>query len=79
MAAALSLAGLGPDRTMVEIWADPTVSRNTHSILVEGDASRFVMTIEGVPSPENPATGKLTPLSTLATLRTLVQTMRVGT
>ena len=79
VAAALSLAGLGPDRTMVEIWADPTVSRNTHSILVEGDASRFVMTIEGVPSPENPATGKLTPLSTLATLRTLVQTMRVGT
>lgn len=79
VAAALSLAGMGPDRTMVEIWADPTVSRNTHSIIVEGDASRFVMTIEGVPSPENPATGKLTPLSTLATLRTLVSPMRVGT
>ena len=30
VAAALSLAGPGPDRTEVEIWADPAVTRNTH-------------------------------------------------
>ena len=79
VAAALSLAGTGPDRTMVEIWADPTVTRNTHVIKVEADSTRFEMKIEGVPSPENPRTGLLTPLSVIATLRALVSPMRVGT
>jgi aspartate dehydrogenase len=37
------------------------------------------MTIEGIPSPGNPATGLLTPLSVLATLRGLVSPMKVGT
>ena len=32
VAAALALAGIGPERTMVEIWGDPTVTRNTHTI-----------------------------------------------
>jgi aspartate dehydrogenase len=34
VAAALSLAGIGAERTRLEIWADPTVSRNTHTIEV---------------------------------------------
>ncbi|MDP6705844.1 MAG: aspartate dehydrogenase [Alphaproteobacteria bacterium] len=77
--AALSLAGIGPDRTEIEIWADPTVSRNTHRINVDGDASRFEMRIEGIPTEENPATGKLTPLSVIATLRGLTSPLKVGT
>jgi aspartate dehydrogenase len=79
VAAALSLAGNGPDNTTIEIWADPGVSRNTHTIRVDADAARFEMTIEGIPSPENPATGLLTPLSVLATLRGLVSPLKVGT
>jgi aspartate dehydrogenase len=79
VAAALSLAGNGPDNTTIEIWADPGVSRNTHTINVDSDATRFEMTIEGIPSPENPATGLLTPLSVLATLRGLVSPLKVGT
>lgn len=79
VAAALSLAGIGPDRTRVEIWADPTVERNTHTIKVDAEAVRFEMTIENVPSMENPRTGLLTPLSTLATLRSLTSHIRVGT
>jgi aspartate dehydrogenase len=79
VAAALSLAGNGPDNTTIEIWADPGVTRNTHTITVESDATRFEMTIEGIPSPANPATGLLTPLSVLATLRGLVSPLKVGT
>ena len=79
VAVALSLAGIGPDRTTIEIWADPGVDRNTHTIKVDSDATRFTMTIEGVPSPDNPATGMLTPLSVMATLRGLVSTVKVGT
>lgn len=79
VAAALSLAGIGPDRTRLEIWADPALERNTHRITIEADSARFTMQIEGIPSDENPRTGKLTPLSTIATLRALVATLRVGT
>ena len=57
VAVALSLAGIGPDRTQVEIWADPGVTRNTHTIIVKSDASDLTMTIENVPSEENPRTG----------------------
>ncbi len=35
--AALSLAGIGPDLTAVEVWADPTVTRNCHQISVDSD------------------------------------------
>jgi aspartate dehydrogenase len=78
VAAALALAGIGPERTMVEVWADPTVTRNTHTIRVEADSARLTMTIENVPSEENPRTGKITPLSILACLRGLTATLKVG-
>jgi len=79
VAAALSLAGIGPDRTRLEIWADPTVTRNTHSIVVDADTVRLTMTIENVPSDDNPRTGRVTALSTVAALRGLVSTLKVGT
>lgn len=75
---ALSLAGLGPDATRLEIWADPGVERNTHRIELDSDATRITITVEGVPSPETPGTGKLTPLSVIATLKGLVSPLRVG-
>jgi aspartate dehydrogenase len=77
VAAALSLAGIGPDRTTLEIWADPTVTRNTHTITVDADAMRFTMTIENVPSA-NPRTGKSVAPSTIAALRGLVSELKVG-
>jgi aspartate dehydrogenase len=75
---ALSLAGIGPDRTTVEIWADPTVTRNVHRIEVDSDSARFSMTIENIPS-ENPKTGRITALSVIACLRKLHAPLRVGT
>lgn len=78
VAVALSLAGIGPDRTRLDIWADPTVTRNTHRIQVQSDAASIDMTIENVPS-ENPKTGRITPLSVIAALRKLNAPLRVGT
>jgi aspartate dehydrogenase len=77
VAVALALAGIGPDRTIIEIWADPALKRNTHRIEVEADAARFSMTIEGVPS-ENPRTGRMTALSVIAYLRKRTAPLRVG-
>jgi aspartate dehydrogenase len=78
VAVALSLAGIGADRTRVEIWADPTVTRNTHRIEVDSDSARFSMAIENIPS-ENPKTGLITALSVIACLRKLHAPLRVGT
>jgi aspartate dehydrogenase len=78
VAAALSLAGIGPDRTVMEIWADPSIDRNCHSIEVDSDSARFTLAIENIPS-ENPKTGRITALSVLAALRKLNSPLRVGT
>ncbi|MBV9522609.1 MAG: aspartate dehydrogenase [Alphaproteobacteria bacterium] len=78
VAAALSLAGIGADATMLEIWADPALERNTHTIEVDAEAARFTMTIAGIPSEENPRTGKITALSVVALLRGLTASLRVG-
>ena len=79
VAAALALAGIGPDRTTIEIWADPSVTRNIHRIEVEAEAARFSMQIENVPSAENPRTGRLTALSIIAALKKLSSPLAIGT
>lgn len=78
VAVALSYAGIGPDRTLLEIWADPALTRNTHRIEVEADSASFSMTIENIPS-ENPRTGRITALSAIALLRKVAAPVRVGT
>lgn len=79
VAAALGLAGIGPEQTALEIWADPSKTRNTHRIVVDADSARLEMIIENVPTEENPGTGKITALSVIASLRALSAPLRVGT
>jgi aspartate dehydrogenase len=76
--AAVSLAGLGPDRTHIRIYADPNVSRNLHTVTATGAFGRLRVEIENVPS-ENPRTGKLSYLSTIAYLRNVAAPLRIGT
>jgi aspartate dehydrogenase len=79
VAAALALAGIGADRTTIEIWADPEIDRNIHRIEVEADTVRLSLQVENVPSLENPKTGRLTPLSVVALLRKLGSPLAIGT
>ena len=78
VAVALGLAGIGVDRTSLEIWADPSLDRNQHTIEVESDSATFTMSIANIPS-ENPKTGRITALSVLAYLRKMNAPLRVGT
>ncbi len=78
VAAALGLAGIGPDRTELEIWADPGKVRNCHRIDVESDSARLGLEIENIPTDENPGTGRITALSMIAALRGLTAPLRVG-
>lgn len=76
--AALSLAGIGPERTRIKIYAVPGLERNTHRVTIAGEFGRLTVEIENVPS-ENPRTGKLSYLSTIALLKDLAAPLRVGT
>jgi len=77
VAVALSLAGIGADRTTLDIWADPSLERNVHRIEVDADSASFSMSIENIPS-DNPKTGRITALSVIAYLRKLGAPLRVG-
>lgn len=79
VAAAVSLAGFGPDKTRMEVWADPALDKNKHTVRVTSDSSDFKMTIQNRPSEENPATGKITALSVIALLRQKTSVLQVGT
>ncbi|MBV8624907.1 MAG: aspartate dehydrogenase [Herbaspirillum sp.] len=70
VAAALSLAGIGPERTMVELWIDPAIGSNCHAIEVESDSGRLQFSIQAQPSA-NPGTSSLAARSALALLRRL--------
>jgi len=63
VAATLALAGLGMDRTMVRLVADPTISENTHEFEVESEALNFSIRLVGKPSPINPKTSRSTVFS----------------
>lgn len=76
--AALALAGAGPDETQVEIWADPAATRNSQSVTVTSQCADFSMTIENVPSEDNPRTGKITAHSVIAALQRLTSPLVIG-
>jgi aspartate dehydrogenase len=79
VAAAVGLAGIGANKTKLEIWADPNLKRNTHKVQVDSDSAIFEMSIQNVQTPENPGTGKITGLSVIACLRGLKSSFKIGT
>ncbi|MCS7177527.1 MAG: DUF108 domain-containing protein [Candidatus Kapabacteria bacterium] len=69
IAATLSLAGIGPERTLVRIIADPRLTLNVHEIYIRGAFGELSITVRNIPHPQNPRTSLLSVLSVLATLR----------
>ena len=78
VAATLFLAS-GEGEVRVKIVADPNIHVNRHEIVVEGDFGRITTLVENVPSPRNPKTSYLAALSAIATLRAIVDPVKIGT
>ena len=76
--AALSLAGIGPERTRVVLVADPAATRNVHEVAARGSFGDLHLRLENLPTPGNPKTSLLAPLSALALLRQLSEPIQVG-
>ena len=79
IAAVLSMAGIGFDRTRLKVVADPTITRNTHQISIKGKTGNITIKFENVPAPENPKTAWLACYSALAALKLAKSPIRYGT
>ena len=79
IAAVLSLAGIGFDRTRLKVVADPALTHNTHFIEIRGRSGNISIKLENVPAPENPKTAWLACYSALAALKLARSPVRYGT
>lgn len=78
VAISLSLAGIGFDRTQIEIYADPGVHGAVHQVEVDSEEVQFTLTSRNRPSTTNPKTSRIISLSVIAALRSLVAPIQVG-
>jgi aspartate dehydrogenase len=60
VAAAIALAGVGFDKTRVQLFADPGISGNLHRIEAQGAFGKFHIELAGIALPDNPRTSRLT-------------------
>lgn len=79
VAAILSLAGIGAEKTRVEIWTSKTQKVNSHEVEITGDAGRLYTKVDNVPSLQNPKTSQLAVYSAAALLKKIFSTIRLGT
>ncbi|MFC1698480.1 aspartate dehydrogenase [Candidatus Omnitrophota bacterium] len=77
--AALSLAGIGAEKTTVKIITSPEFKFNTHQVELEGDFGKLLSRTENRPSPDNPKTSFLAALSAIATLKNILNVVKIGT
>lgn len=79
VSAVLSLAGVGADKTRVEIWTSRKYRHNQHEVSFESKAGTVTTVTSNRPSPKNPKTSYLASLSAIATLDKYFSSLRIGT
>ncbi len=78
VAASVSLAGIGFDKTTVKIVADPVATRISHRILAHGKFGRLRAEVENMPNPNNPKSSYMASLSAIATLKQIINPIQIG-
>ena len=79
IAAILSIAGIGPRKTKVKLIASKQVSKNIHELRIDSEAAKISARVENLLHPDNPKTSFLAVLSAIATLRQILEPVKVGT
>lgn len=79
VAATISLAGLGPDKTRVRVVADPGIDQNIHEIRARGAFGSLEIRLANRPNPDNPNTSLLACLSVISLLRRIQGAVQIGT
>jgi aspartate dehydrogenase len=77
VAVSVSLAGIGFERTTIELWLDPKIPGVVHLLEVEGENIGLTLESRNRPS-SNRKTSRIVAPSILAALRSYVATIRVG-
>jgi len=78
VAAAISIMGIGFDKTNVTIIADPGTNSNSHQLTVKGEFGEMVSITKNVPSPSNPSSSYLAALSAISALKRIIRNEWVG-
>ncbi len=79
VAGILSIAGIGPNKTMVRIIASPSIQNNIHEIRIESRAGVIVTRTENILHPNNPKTSYLAVISAVAVLKQILVPVKIGT
>ena len=77
VAVALSLGGIGFERTTVEVWVDPNIQGAIHQVEVDAEDIGLTMQSRNRPSA-NPRTSRIVAPSIIAALRAMVAPVVVG-
>ena len=78
VSATLSLAGIGFDKTKVQVYVDPNITSNTHQIFVKGFFGEMEVKVQNIPSSTNPKTGYIVAMSICNTLKNRTSSIVVG-
>jgi len=78
VAATLSLAGIGFEKTRIRIMCDPQVQTNEHHLKAKGKFGELDVVTRNVPSPRNPKTSYLAALSAISAIKKITGTIWVG-
>ena len=78
VAAIVSILGIGFDKTMVTIVADPSIKINSHELRIKGEFGEMTAHTYNVPSPINPKTSNLSVFSAISALQRIVKNQWVG-
>jgi len=79
VAGLLSIAGIGQNKTKVKIIASPKTKKNIHEVYIESKAARILTRTENILHPDNPKTSYLAVLSAIATLKQILEPVKIGT
>ncbi|MEH7336755.1 aspartate dehydrogenase [Neobacillus drentensis] len=78
VSAALSIAGIGFEKTKVQVYVDPTIQLNTHTILAKGEFGQVEISVQNKPFTQNPKSSPIVAMSVAKVLKNMTAPAVIG-